>query len=302
MEKSGYEITIGMPVFNGEKYLDDSISAILNQTFKKFKLIISDNASTDKTQVMCESYATKDSRILYIRHEKNKGPYWNFNYVLKQAETEFFVWNAVDDIMKPTFLEKNLDNLRTKKDIVGSGCKIEYYKASEENNEIRTNSFFSNLIKNLRNFLHPFNVSSINGSYEERVRSYLKKMSVLIFYSVFRTDVVKKSIIDEYFIAHDFAVTLNILKFGNIDILGETLLLRGDKGISSKGMLTFIKLNSSMLGKFLPFYPFTSWCRKNLGYKIFFINFGYFIQLNLEGVISLILDLLRCIISKFNEK
>ena len=73
-------LTIGVPVFNGEKTISRCIDSLLNQTFDDFKLIISDNASTDSTRKICEDYAKKDSRIRYIKQKKNIGlvPNWNF--------------------------------------------------------------------------------------------------------------------------------------------------------------------------------------------------------------------------------
>ena len=59
------KVSIGMPVFNGEKYLKEAINSILAQTYQDFELIISDNASTDQTPQICSEYAFKDSRIRY---------------------------------------------------------------------------------------------------------------------------------------------------------------------------------------------------------------------------------------------
>ena len=72
-------LTIGMPVFNGENTISKSIDSLLKQTFDDFKLIISDNASTDSTQKICEEYAKKDNRIQYIKQKKNIGQLSNYN-------------------------------------------------------------------------------------------------------------------------------------------------------------------------------------------------------------------------------
>ena len=66
-------LSIGLPVYNGEKYLSAAIDSILNQTYTDFELIISDNNSTDKTQAICQSYAQKDNRIKYYRLNENVG-------------------------------------------------------------------------------------------------------------------------------------------------------------------------------------------------------------------------------------
>ncbi|HEY9601350.1 MAG TPA: glycosyltransferase family 2 protein [Allocoleopsis sp.] len=106
-------ISIGMPVYNGERFIREALDSILAQTFKDFEVIISDNASTDGTQDICESYAQRDERVHYYRHEQNRGAAWNFNYVVQAARGEYFKWAAHDDFCAPTFLEgclKVLDN------------------------------------------------------------------------------------------------------------------------------------------------------------------------------------------------
>jgi len=95
-----------MPVFNGEKYLKEALDSILAQTYRDFELIISDNASTDRTQQICREYATKDSRIRYYRNEKNLGAPRNFNRVFRLSSSELFKWAAYDDVHAPEFLQK----------------------------------------------------------------------------------------------------------------------------------------------------------------------------------------------------
>lgn len=99
-------VTIGLPVFNGENYISESLDSLLNQSFKNFLLIISDNASTDATQQICRKYATKDARIRYIRLGKNVGAAENYNRIVSLAEGDYFKWAAHDDNCRPEFLEK----------------------------------------------------------------------------------------------------------------------------------------------------------------------------------------------------
>jgi len=95
------ELSIGLPVYNGEKFIRKCLDSLLAQTFKNFEIIISDNASTDDTQKICQEYLKKDERIRYIQQEKNIGLLPNFNFVLKQAKNEFFMWIGVDDFILP---------------------------------------------------------------------------------------------------------------------------------------------------------------------------------------------------------
>jgi glycosyltransferase involved in cell wall biosynthesis len=91
-------LSIGLPVYNGEAYLAQSIEALLGQSYADFELIISDNASTDSTASICQSYAGQDSRVRYTRQQANIGLSPNHNFVLDQARGEFFKWAASDDL------------------------------------------------------------------------------------------------------------------------------------------------------------------------------------------------------------
>jgi glycosyltransferase involved in cell wall biosynthesis len=111
-------VSIGMPVYNGEKFICKALDALLSQTFSDFELIISDNASTDNTEAICREYATRDSRIRYVCQEKNQGPLANFQYVLDEAVGEYFMWAAVDDFWEPVCVERWVYWLDTDMDAV----------------------------------------------------------------------------------------------------------------------------------------------------------------------------------------
>jgi glycosyltransferase involved in cell wall biosynthesis len=91
-------LTVGLPVYNGEEYLAESLDALLGQTFEDFELIISDNASTDGTAGICRHYARQDSRIRYLRQPRNIGAAPNHNVLVRQARGELFKWAASDDL------------------------------------------------------------------------------------------------------------------------------------------------------------------------------------------------------------
>lgn len=99
-------VSIGLPVFNGESYLEEALNSLLAQTYTDFELIISDNASTDRTQSICKAYAAKDNRIQYHQNDRNRGASWNMNRVVTLSRGEYFKWAAHDDICAPTYLER----------------------------------------------------------------------------------------------------------------------------------------------------------------------------------------------------
>lgn len=101
-------LTMGMVVYNEEKYIAKAIESLLAQTFQDFILIISDNASTDKTQEICKAYAKNDKRIVYVRHQKNMGTLANWRYVINQATTPYFALCGGHDKWHPCFAEKLL--------------------------------------------------------------------------------------------------------------------------------------------------------------------------------------------------
>ncbi|MEO0943774.1 MAG: glycosyltransferase family 2 protein [Pseudomonadota bacterium] len=111
-------VSIGLPVFNGAAYVAGAIDSILAQTFEDFELVICDNASTDQTEVICRSYAAKDSRIRYLRNSQNVGSSGNFSKVFRESRGVYFKWHGHDDLIEPTYLEKLVEVLDADKDCV----------------------------------------------------------------------------------------------------------------------------------------------------------------------------------------
>ncbi len=99
-------LSIGLPVYNGQKYLRPCIDSILSQSYGDFELIISDNASTDFTPDICTEYASRDGRVKYFRNKKNLGASINFNSTFHRSAGEYFKWVAHDDVYEPSFLEE----------------------------------------------------------------------------------------------------------------------------------------------------------------------------------------------------
>ncbi|MBZ0296427.1 MAG: glycosyltransferase family 2 protein [Anaerolineae bacterium] len=111
-------VSIGMPVYNAERFLEQALDGILAQTFTDFEVVISDNGSTDSTQAICQRYAAQDPRIRYHRLPSNIGVSRNFNRVFELSSGEYFKWCAHDDIPKPTFLEKCVAVLDQRPEVV----------------------------------------------------------------------------------------------------------------------------------------------------------------------------------------
>jgi glycosyltransferase involved in cell wall biosynthesis len=99
------KVSIGLPVYNGERFITEALDTLLLQTFTDFELIISDNASTDGTEAICRDYAARDPRIQYIRQPVNRGATANFRFVLDASSGEYFMWAAADDQQRSDFIE-----------------------------------------------------------------------------------------------------------------------------------------------------------------------------------------------------
>ena len=99
-------VTLGVPVYNGARFLAESLDSLLAQTYEDFELIISDNGSTDGTEAICRGFAERDTRVRYHRSEANRGASWNFNNVFHLSSGRYFKWATHDDVLAKTYLER----------------------------------------------------------------------------------------------------------------------------------------------------------------------------------------------------
>jgi glycosyltransferase involved in cell wall biosynthesis len=127
-------LSIGLPVYNGQRYLSKALHSLLNQDFEDFELIISDNGSTDGTEIICREAAARDRRVRYVRSDQNRGATWNFRRVFELSRGEFFKYAAYDDECYPTMLRRCMEAM-----IAGGPEVALVYTESEvidENSEI----------------------------------------------------------------------------------------------------------------------------------------------------------------------
>jgi len=111
-------VSIGIPVYNGAKYIGETIETILSQSYDNFELIISDNASNDGTSEICSSYAEKDKRIRYYRNKVNLGAAFNYNNVFKLSKGKYFKWAAHDDLLSNNYIEKCIEKMENDPSII----------------------------------------------------------------------------------------------------------------------------------------------------------------------------------------
>lgn len=97
-------VTIGLPVYNGEAYLEEALRSLVTQTYPDIEIIVSDNASTDRTMEICRDFAAQDRRVRFLRNPQNIGATANYNRLVDEARGVYFKWAAHDDNCRPDFV------------------------------------------------------------------------------------------------------------------------------------------------------------------------------------------------------
>ena len=296
-ENKSPKVSIGIPVYNGEITIKQAIDSVLKQSFTDFELIISDNASTDNTSKISKTFTQLDDRIVYISQEENKGPYWNFNFLLEKAKGEYFVWLADDDYWHPDFLLENINVLDNHKNIVCSIGKVETFEKIHgdkiKGESVQYPKFIENYVKKRRDQMIA-TTFPVSGPYSKKIRQFLKNTgSNSRFYGLYRKDILQKCFIKKPFVAVENAIFLNLLIHGDLYEVDKILLYRFNQGLSTIGIIRLSRLiNKTILKTIFPFIPFNSWCLKNIGLKNILKNFDYFVRVNFAGIFFVLIDLL----------
>ena len=129
-------VSIGVPVFNGEKGLAVALDSLIAQDYPNLEIIISDNASTDATSKICEEYVGKDGRIKYNRLEENIGSALNFNQVFERSSGKYFMWAAHDDQHNKSFVTECVEKMIRFPNAVACHAQTEMYLRKEERMEM----------------------------------------------------------------------------------------------------------------------------------------------------------------------
>ncbi|MFN3980309.1 MAG: glycosyltransferase family 2 protein [Caldilinea sp.] len=118
------KVSIGVAVYNGDKYLAHTLDSLLAQTYGDFEVIISDNASTDRTQDICHRYVKADSRFRYYRNDVNLGVAPNYNRVFHLSRGEYFKWADYDDVLHPDLLGRCVEILDRSPEVALCYCRV----------------------------------------------------------------------------------------------------------------------------------------------------------------------------------
>ena len=273
------KLTIGLPTYNCENIIGNKIEELLKQSFKDYVLIISDNNSTDNTGKICESMSKKDNRIVFFQQDKNKGPFWNFNFLLQKAQTDYFVMITPDDILSKNFLESNINILEKCKELVGSIGECSLFNRIIDSN---SHKFEINILKNSRKYQY---VHPVKGELKEKIRFYLDFQMGSQFFSVFRTKDIKfanfyRNKANYGMWQSDFAAILKILKRGNLHVDLESFLYK-EVSTKSHSVVKYMKIFNFSISEILFSKAiFSVWFFKEFGTKLFLKNFGVLLGSN----------------------
>lgn len=204
-------VSIGMPVFNGERFLEQAIASIMTQEFSDFELIISDNASTDRTEEICRGVAAADQRIVYQRNETNLGAAANYNRVFYLASGKYFRWAAHDDVCAPALLRRCVEVLDNSPPWVVL-CYPKTLLIDEQGRELGGYEDRMNI-----RFPRP----------HQRLFSVLKHLEMCnAVFGLIRTDALRATHLIGHYVASDMVLLAELSLLGEFREIPEALFLR----------------------------------------------------------------------------
>lgn len=222
MEMNKPRVSIGLPIYNGEKYLEETLESITSQTFTDFELIISDNGSSDRTAEICKKFVGRDRRIRYYRNEKNLGVAPNYNRVFELSSGEYFKWADYDDILEYDFLAKCVDGLDNNPRAVVSFPKV---RQIDENGQF------------IRDYESPADTSSPRPEVRFRNLILYPEKAVQAM-GLMRSDIVRKTVMHGSYPSSDEVFLAHLALFGDYHEISERLLnVRVHPGNSTAGVL-----------------------------------------------------------------
>jgi glycosyltransferase involved in cell wall biosynthesis len=240
-------VSIGMPIYNGERHVRQALDSLLAQNYDNFELIISDNASTDRTQEICLEYAQRDKRIQYYRNQVNMGTAWNFNRVFELSSGEYFMWAAHDDYRDPRYIRSCLEAFGISEDIVLVHTQIEAIDR-ETDEFILTDKGFS----------------TVGLSAVGKFRYIASQNNVLccLIYGIFRSSALCKVMPFKKVLSLDSLLLSELSLHGEFVTIPETLMFERLGGAAPAKMKRFYTDSRNVSNPLFRIYPF-------LGYFIY---------------------------------
>lgn len=203
-------VTIGMPVYNGERYLRGALAALLAQDYSHFELVISDNGSTDSTAAICREFEQVDPRIRYIRQSQNRGPGWNFAFVVQEARGEYFMWAAHDDLWDPSYIRKCLGKLHAHPEAVLCCTEIDFIDAAGA----RSLEWEKKTYRN---------IETLGMSVPDRIHELINRIGWFAIYGLMHLAAIKNTSLERTSYGADVLLLLELLLQGDFAQVPEPL-------------------------------------------------------------------------------
>lgn len=203
-------VSIGVPVYNGEQFLSQTLDSILCQTLADFEVIISDNASVDGSRAIAESYARMDSRVRVVHTDVNHGAAWNYKQVLDLARGRYFRWAPADDLFSPESLAYCVSVLEQHPEAVLCYPKTTLIDAQ-------------GLVIQLYND----NLDLRQSSPVDRYKAVIKQMGLTnVIYGLMRTEVLRQTRLIRNFPGADLIFVGELALFGQFHEIPQPLFFR----------------------------------------------------------------------------
>ena len=202
-------VSVGLAVFNGERYLEEAVRSILSQTFEDFELILSDNASTDGTEAICRRFAKQDPRIRYYRYPTDIGGANNENRTFELSRGLYFRWAAHDDVCAPDLIAKCVAVLDDAPDVVI--CYSQVVEIDEHGTRGR---------------LISRNNAASPEPYERFARIASSKDFCEETYGLIRSEVLRKTRLQQNYTASDRTLLCELALYGRFHEIPEPLFFK----------------------------------------------------------------------------
>lgn len=203
-------VSIGLPVYNGERYISETLDSLLAQTFEDFELIICDNASTDQTEQICRAYVRRDQRIRYTQNPVNLGASKNYSRALELSSGEYFRWANCDDLFAPESLARCVAVLDQQPSVVLTYPKT---KLIDER---------SQYISEYEDGLH---LQSPRAS--DRFMKVFSNLGLVnIIYGLMRADILRQTRLIRNFLGGDIPLVAELTLYGKFFEISEFLFYR----------------------------------------------------------------------------
>ena len=244
-------VFIGMPVYNSENTIRQTLESIMCQDYDEWKLLISDNFSTDLTREICQEFVALDDRITLHQQSENIGAWNNFIFVLEKSEGPYFKYQAADDVLSRDYLKSNVLELEVDGSILGSSSPDCWdWEYAEQKSPV---------------------IFELRGSQRYRLRTLRENCwrSNGLFYAIYRTNEIRNVITKEIFASKiailDWLILARLAKIGNINRSNSGLMILGSNGASNSNDLTWFKQLTGLRAKIFPYFKFYSLLRKSTG-------------------------------------